>query len=200
MEQLLNIKEDKALLRKAYKAIRSQLNSSLKDEYDKKIALQLYAIWAYKEAQTLFIYVATEFEIQTKEIIKHALSSGKKVAVPYCIHNSCEMDFYYISDFDADLERRSFGILEPKNNQCTKVIDLTNGLCIVPALVYDSYGYRLGYGKGYYDRFLNKFTGDVVGFVYSNCVVKELPHGRYDKFVSIIVTEKYVKPTSCKPV
>lgn len=194
MGKIVNLREVKIKLRNNYKKFRTDLTTEQKNEYDNKIFNRVSEMWSFKEEETLFTYVSTDTEIDTKQIIEHALSIGKKVAVPYCIDNSFEMKFYYINGFQ-DLQVRTFGVLEPIAEKCELVNDLSKGFCIVPALAYDIFGYRLGYGKGYYDRFLSKFKGTTVGLCYSQCVTNQLPHGKYDRSVNLIVTEKYLKPT-----
>ena len=83
-------------------------------------------------------------------------------------------------------------MLEPIPEKCRKLNDFTSSVCIVPALVYDKQGFRLGYGKGYYDRFLSGFHGVTAGLIYSDFVVKSLPRGRFDKASDIAITEKGV--------
>lgn len=194
MGKVINIKALKIGLREKYKTFRKDLPKEVKIDYDNKIFNRISEMWSFKEEETLFTYVSTSAEIDTKTIIEHALALGKKVAVPYCIDNTFEMKFYYINGFQ-DLETRTFGVLEPVAKNCELVTDLSKGFCIVPALAYDTYGYRLGYGKGYYDRFLSKFQGTTVGLCYSNCVTNQLPHGKYDRNVDLLATEKYLKPT-----
>ena len=72
---------------------------------------------------------------------------------------------------------------------------MTGGaVCFVPGLVYDRSGYRLGYGKGFYDRYLSAFTGGKIGVVYSDYVIGSVPRGRYDVTVDILLTEKGMRP------
>jgi 5-formyltetrahydrofolate cyclo-ligase len=97
------------------------------------------------------------------------------------------MNFYFINSTD-DLKKGAFGLLEP-DDHCKEVEDLSKGLCIVPAITFDKKGYRIGYGMGYYDRFLSKFQGRVFGLCYSFCISKKVPHGKYDRKVSAIITE-----------
>jgi 5-formyltetrahydrofolate cyclo-ligase len=104
------------------------------------------------------------------------------------------MDYYYINSFD-DLEKGAYGLMEPDINKCQKVTDLNKGICLVPGLVYDREGYRLGFGKGYYDRFLINFHGITIGICYSRCVEQSLPRGFYDKPIDLVVTEKYTVDT-----
>ena len=103
----------------------------------------------------------------------------------------------YIRSLD-DLEKGTFGVLEPKHKQCKLVTDLSHGFCIVPGLCFDAKGYRLGYGKGYYDRFLSEFKGVTVGICYTSCVQYGLPHGYFDRPVDILVTENYIRRTEKK--
>ena len=104
------------------------------------------------------------------------------------------MEFFFINSLD-ELQPGAFGVLEPDPSIHEKLADLSSGLCLVPAFSYDWQGYRLGYGKGYYDRFLSRFGGDIIGICYSDCVQRSLPHGRFDRPVDLLVTEKYLRRT-----
>jgi len=64
----------------------------------------------------------------------------------------------------------------------------------LPAIIYDKKGYRLGYGKGYYDRFLSSVKGTKAGLIYSDFIIDEIPHGRYDLRADVVITEKGVIP------
>lgn len=83
-------------------------------------------------------------------------------------------------------------ILEPIKSKCEKLVNLNEGLCIIPALTFDEQGYRLGFGKGYYDRFLSRFKGDTAGICYECCISNRLPRGRFDRCADVVVTEKRV--------
>lgn len=189
--QLTDIRKDKAQLRNKYKEIRQNLDLQDKRSSDEKIKRKITDLWAYREENLILTYVSLENEVDTKEIIKYALNDGKVVAVPRCVENTRNMEFYIINSI-KDLEKGSFGVLEPNIEKCKKLDDSTKGLCIVPALAFDKRGYRLGYGKGYYDRFLSNFKGKSIGICYFSCISERLPNGRYDKMVSSIVTEKGV--------
>lgn len=183
-----DINAAKRALRTACKAQRLRLSAEEKARLDKAVADKLFALSAYRNARTLLCYVSTEIEVDTRAILAHALSVGKTVAVPRCIANSREMDFYILPDLSA-LLRGAYGILEPAPARCEKLTDLSTGLCIVPALSYDKSGYRLGFGKGYYDRFLSRFSGQTVGLAYENCFVQSLPHDAFDRRVDVVLTE-----------
>mgnify|MGYP003377240024 CR=1 FL=1 len=91
-----------------------------------------------------------------------------------------------------DLEKRTFGVLEPVPERCALITDFSKSICVVPALLYDLSGYRIGYGGGYYDRFLAHYPGYKVGVTYVKCIRRRILHGRYDVPVSALVTERYV--------
>lgn len=192
MQVKANIKEYKIFLRNKYKKIRLSMNPRRKAKMDKNILKRVISLREYSKEDTLFTYVSKPIEVDTLKIIEKALKDSKKVAVPKCITTTRGMDFYYINSLD-DLEIGTFGVLEPIESKCEKVTDLNHGLCIVPGFSFDRFGYRLGYGMGYYDRFLSNFKGSTVGLCYYNCMKKELPHGYYDKPVDIMVTDVYIK-------
>lgn len=192
-----DIREIKTDLRSGFKSKRNEMPEHIKLNMDSEIQSRFLTLRQYAKCDTVFTYVSKDLEVDTYAIIRAAWANGKKVAVPKCIEDS-KMDFYYIESMD-DLEDGSFGVKEPVESKCKKVADLSRGLCIVPGLSFDAEGYRLGYGKGYYDRFLSKFGGETVGLCYSNCIKWKLPHGKYDRAVDVIVTDRYIRRTSATP-
>lgn len=189
-----DIRPIKTELRQKYRSLRQSMSQEIKKEKDLSIADKVRHLWQYENNKVLLIYVSTAIEVDTFLIIQNALADGKKVAVPRCIPDSRNMEFYYIDSID-ELQPGMFGVLEPLQNAEKLYNEHDGGLCIVPAFSYDWHGYRLGYGKGYYDRFLSRFTGNIVGICYSDCVQRTLPHGRYDRPVELLVTEKYLRRT-----
>ena len=135
--------------------------------------------------------MSTVIEVDTRELIRQALADGKRVGVPRCIDGTRLMEFYEIGSLD-DLEKRTFGVLEPVPERCALITDFSKSICVVPALLYDLSGYRIGYGGGYYDRFLAHYPGYKVGVTYVKCIRRRILHGRYDVPVSALVTERYV--------
>lgn len=189
----LDIRAYKNNLRAKYRQYRTQMPAYVKAQKDGRIARRFCSLNAYARAKLLLCYVSTPIEVNTKEIIEWALSMGKRVAVPYCHPQTTTMDFYEIHSFE-DLEPRTFGVLEPIVERCTLVTDFSDSIAVIPGLCFDSYGYRLGYGKGYYDRFLHGYQGEKIGICYQKCTRTELIHGRYDVAVDLLVTEYAVRP------
>lgn len=188
-----DIRIHKKELRDKYKQIRRDMTAEVKNERDNQIFSRLINMEAYKKSKLVLTYVSTDIEVDTISFIEYALKDNKIVAVPRCVDGTRDMDFYVIKSVN-DLEEGSFSVLEPVPEKCEKLKNFDNAFCIVPALVYDSYGYRLGYGKGYYDRFLSAHKNMfLVGIGYCCCMVTKLIHGHFDVAVNTIVTEKYVK-------
>ncbi len=191
--QGFDIKAYKQAERIKYKNIRKNMPIYDKQMRDMAIFEKLISTNAYINADTILPYVSTEIEVDTLNIIRHAIENDKRVAVPKCIDGTCDMEFYYIKSI-SDLEIGAFGVLEPKVDKCAKMYTYDKGVCIVPGLSFDMKGYRLGYGKGYYDRFLSThFLLKKIGLCYANSTTTELVSGRFDICVDMLVTDKYIK-------
>ncbi len=184
-----DIRPLKAELRSRLKALRTDMTAAAKAELDQKILNRTVNLWQYREAQSLLVYVSTPIEVDTHHLIERALQDGRQVAVPRCVPGTREMEFYQIHSL-SELSPGAFGVLEPDPAQSKLLTDFFRSLCIVPALAFDGQGFRLGYGKGYYDRFLARFSGNTVGLCYDACMLKRLPSGRFDRPVGLVVTER----------
>lgn len=187
----VNLRAYKTKLREEAKAYRHNLSSLEKQELDCGVMKNVLKLREYKNCEILYVYVSTEIEVDTKQIISAALKDGKKVAVPRCVPNTRQMVFHYITDI-SELKVGTFGVLEPPEN-LPVANDYNNSLMIVPAMIIDKFGYRLGYGKGYYDRYIANYTGVTAGICYTNNIKYKIYHGKYDKKLAYIITEKYIK-------
>ena len=194
------LKEAKAQLRAQYKEWRQQLEPSVKKQMDDCIRGRILRLSAYQKTETVLCYVSTDREIDTRALIPRMIADGKRVAVPRCAAGQPEIAFYYIDSLD-DLSAGAYAILEPPPDPARLFFtfpmeSVTNhsafsgeAICLVPGLCFDRHGYRLGYGKGYYDRFLSVFTGAKLGLCYADYLVDELPHGRFDCCVDTVITD-----------
>ena len=144
----------------------------------------------YSKAEVLLLYYSAGSEVSTEKVFAQALKDNKKVAFPICLDSNGVMDFYYVKD-SSDIEEGMYGIKAPKKT-CEKYTDSKNSLCVVPALAFDRCGYRLGYGKGYYDRFLERFSGTSVGFCFEEMLQDELPRKFFDKKTDYLITDKMI--------
>ena len=190
----VDIRAYKNSLRDKAKAMRRSMDPEEKAQIDRQITDRICSLYQYREARTLLCYVSKPIEVDTIPLIRRALEDGKQVACPRCVEGTRQMEFYLIRGLD-DLEKRTFGVLEPKVPGCELLTDFTGSLCIVPALMYDLKGYRLGYGGGYYDRFLSGYDGYKIGITYRRNILRFLHYGRYDIPVDMIVTESFFRLT-----
>ena len=129
----------------------------------------------YQEAKVIATYLSFPHEFQTQELIEQALRDGKKVLIPTTYPQGC-MDFVV---YDAQqLVKTSFGLLEPQGD--LEVVDASQiDLIHVPGLVFTTKGYRIGYGGGYYDRYLEHFTGHTLSTIYP-CQIKDFIPENHD--------------------
>lgn len=191
MEKVIDIRPIKKEMRAQARKMRRSLSPEVKNALDRKIKNKLLNLFAVREATTVLCYVSTEIEVDTRDFISTMLEQGKRVAVPRCEGDDGEMNFYYINSL-SELSSGSFGVDEPDPSQSVMFADAVDSVCIVPAFMFDKSGYRLGYGKGYYDRYLSRYKGFPIGVCYSENLQDELFHGKYDRAVSLVVTDKEI--------
>ena len=177
---------DKKALRRAIRARKSAMTQAQIEAASGDLAEKLFAHPAYRRAKALYAYLSYNQAVRTAAILERARRDGKRVAVPYCIPGRVDMLFCEIFTLD-DLSPGSFGVLEPDPERQPVLTSFPH------ALAFDLHGYRLGYGKGYYDRFLSRYHGPAVGVCYNACLQTSLPHGRFDRMAAALVTEKFVK-------
>lgn len=186
---MTEIRTQKSEMREKYLAVRMAMPQEQKDAFDNKIHSKLFASITYRHGTDILLYASTRGEADTWAIFDRAISDGKKVAFPCCNPDNT-MTFRYVTSKEQ-LKARTFGILEP-DPECEVCSPCNFSLLIVPGLLYDKSGYRIGYGKGFYDRFLSTFEGVSIGLCYSSFLLPEVPKSRYDRHVDIIITEKGV--------
>ena len=187
----IDIRGYKQDLRARSKERRRNMKSDEKQLLDKAVADNVRRLKEYRPAKTILIYMSTPIEVDTIGIIKNAWADGKRVAVPRCIPDTRDMEFHYIDNLEC-LSVGTFSVLEP-DPSLPIVTDFSGCLMIVPGMHFDMKGYRIGYGKGYYDRYMVRFTGISAGICYSGELKPFLYHGRYDRHVDIVVTDKRIK-------
>ncbi|MBE6622681.1 MAG: 5-formyltetrahydrofolate cyclo-ligase [Ruminococcaceae bacterium] len=186
---MTEIRTQKSEMREKYLAVRLAMPQEQKDAFDKKIHSKLTSSITYRHSTDILLYASAKGEVDTWAIFEQAIKDGKKVAFP-CCNNDNTMTFRYVTSKDQ-MKEASFGLLEPDSG-CEECKAGNFSLLIVPGLVYDKSGYRIGYGKGFYDRYLSTFEGVAIGLCYSSFLVPEVPRSRYDRHADVIITEKGV--------
>ena len=146
----------------------------------------------YREAETLFVYVDCKHETETSDLIRRAWADGKSVAVPRVLGQ--EMKFFYIHSLETDLEDGYFGIREPYEKEpADEAADRPGSLMVMPGVAFDEARHRIGYGGGFYDRYLEAHPGlDTIALAFDFQVKEEVPFEPFDILPGKIVTEKRV--------
>ena len=182
----------KQRLREERLAARETLSEQERCVLDNCITQKLLATSEYAEATTVLTYVSVSSEVSTRMFIECALRDGKTAAVPRCLPGHC-LEFVAITSLEQ-LVPAPFNLLEPpKDLSALTEVQMSNAICIVPALLVDTKGYRLGYGAGFYDRFLSTYSGKKICLVYQHNLSKtELPHTEFDVAVDMVITESGV--------
>lgn len=178
---------EKKLLRKQMKAMRDGIGDAERKAYSEAIARKVLALAEERAVKTVFVYLSFGSEVQTHALVQALLERGIRVAVPVCDTKTHTMQAVCIDGF-GDLKEDAYGILIPK---CGAVLlPRETDLVLVPALAFDREGYRLGYGGGYYDRYLKEYEGFSAGLAFSACCMESLPRDRYDLPVGCVLTEE----------
>lgn len=180
--------EEKKAARARYKALRAEIVGEQKAAFDTAICERIISLSSFRFADTVLTYSPIGSEINANGIALRALELGKRVAFPVCDKEIGEMTFKYVSSLD-DLVCGAYSIPEP-NADAECFAHIQHSICIVPALAFDKRGFRLGYGGGYYDKFLKKFDGVTIGITYDALIADTLPTGVYDVPVDVIITER----------
>jgi 5-formyltetrahydrofolate cyclo-ligase len=189
----LGNQEQKSILRKEILQKRNSLNDSQISSKSELIQEKIIGSAEFIESKSIGIYLPIGSEVKTSKIIMNAMESKKTVLLPRIILNNLHYFIVGKLDFDQDLfDVNKFGIKEPRNtNMKLDFIDLL----IVPGIVFDFHGNRIGYGHGYYDRFMTerKFSKSI-GLAYDFQVVKNpIPKSGFDKKIDMLVTEAGVQ-------
>ncbi|WP_296256602.1 5-formyltetrahydrofolate cyclo-ligase [uncultured Ezakiella sp.] len=184
---------DKKQLRKSFLKKRDELDSEYKFEADEKILDKLLSLKDYMRANTICSFVSFRSEVDTHDFIEESLRRGKRVLVPVVDNATKTLVLCEIRSF-LDLKKGYMGILEPEVREDNIVEPGAIDLCIVPGAVFDDFGYRIGYGGGFYDKLLPELRSDAktIGICYDIQRVEKLVPDEYDQKVHTIVSESQV--------
>lgn len=167
---------------------RSELNINIKSDWDLIIFKKLLENEFYKSASVIFTYVSFGGEVDTVNFIKKALSDGKTICIPKVISKKEGMEAYKITSLN-DLEKGYYGILEPKNH-CQLINPSDINLIIMPGVAFDKANGRIGYGGGFYDRYLKRVSSVTkkIALAYAFQVFDSIPTDEFDEKVDLIIT------------
>ena len=181
---------EKVALRKHLLEKRDSTSFDLMQIHSKKILSKLIKTKVISEAKSIGCYYSIGSEVQTVELMTLLLNEGKVVSLPRISENN--MSFRKIEDL-SKLEKGEFDIPEPKDNA---PIEEKHDVLLVPCVGLDNEGNRIGYGQGFYDKYLEGDNAIKIALSYSKQIVKSIPVTDEDISMDWIITEKDVIKTS----
>lgn len=177
----------KSEIRKKLISEREHISSDERERLSSEISKRVISLDEVKNADLILCFVSKVLEVSTENIFRFAFNMGKAVAAPVCIGN--DMIFRYIESFD-DLELGSFSVREPKE-YCSEAVVTDRTVCITPGLCYNMNGFRIGYGKGYYDRFFAKNKCIKIGACFEE-FIRDFTPDINDIAADLVVTQNRV--------
>lgn len=182
-----NLQEQKKMLRREVKQAISMLSKEYCREADEHIYKWVCAFSDFQNADTIFCFVGTETEIDTRPLLEEILRRGKRLGVPKCTGAGI-MEVYEIHSLN-DLESGSYGILEPKDG-FVRILPEQIDLALVPCLSCNEAGWRLGYGGGFYDRYLERTSAKRAVLCRNRLMRSDIPAEAFDLNMDVVITEK----------
>ncbi|GAB6085247.1 5-formyltetrahydrofolate cyclo-ligase [Alkaliphilus crotonatoxidans] len=181
----------KKQLRKAVLERREALSPETVIKNSHQILERLVTMTEYLKAKNVMLYLSFQREVMTQQIISDLFQHRKRVFIPVTVPKTKELIVSELLSLEDDLEVGNFGVLEPKKEALRPFSAQELDLVLVPGVAFDTRGYRIGYGAGYYDRFLPTLTPGVptIGLAHEVQMIEQVPNDSYDIPVEKIVTE-----------
>ena len=187
---------DRNSLRKDRLAARDLMEPALRKEKSNRICALLTAHPVITDAGHLFVYVDFRSEVETMDLIRDLIAAGKTISVPVTLLEESRLQAVRLTNPDTQLMPGCYGIPEPTPDQIAKatVDPLTIDTVLIPGSVFDTGGGRLGYGGGYYDRFLTESAPRAarVGVTFELQLVDQVPMEPHDQYMDVLVTEQQI--------
>jgi 5-formyltetrahydrofolate cyclo-ligase len=186
-----DLKTKKAEIRKSTLARRDGLSKKARAQKSKAILGRLSEFANFLEAKIVLFYMSHKSEVDTKPMIRRAFQLEKIVALPMIDQEKGEIIPYKISDLKKDTQPGYRGIPEPIPQRCKQIPVQHINLAIIPGIAFDERGGRIGYGTGFYDRFIPELdiTTRKVALSFECQIVQQIPMEPHDRYTDIIITE-----------
>lgn len=187
---MVNIEVEKNKLRKKYIQIRNNIkNKKVKSNI---ITNRVIENEAYKKAKTIALYRSFSSEVDTTKLIEYSIANGKIVCLPKVMDN--DLKFYEIGSLSEKFIKSKFGVEEPIGYEFNYIDKRDVDLVIVPGVCFDKEKNRLGFGKGYYDRFLGNTQLNTIAICFSKQILDNglLPITNNDVRVGQIITDEKI--------
>lgn len=181
--------EEKKLIRKLVLSRRDSLSEEERQEKSERITQRLICTEEYKAADILLCYLSFRSEVQTELLLDRARNDGKKTGCPRVEGKSMN---FYLTEHPGQLQKGCMGIMEPDPLQCSLYLPVNKerALIVMPGCAFDSRRNRIGYGGGYYDRYLEKYPFIQTTALFFECQrVDAVPATPFDRKPDTIITE-----------
>src|SRR5690625_1073013 len=165
------------------------INKQYKKNIEQQLLRHLLVTNVWIKAQTIGISISLDYEWDTEPIIRAAWEQGKNICVPKCYPDQHKMHFFKLTSL-SELENVYYQLQEPNPKKTQYIKKDKIDLLIVPGLYFDSFGYRIGFGGGYYDRYLKGFESPTLSLTSTLFVEAQLPRDAFDIPVKHLITEK----------
>lgn len=187
------MKKEKDKIREKMYSLRSNLSSKDYNEKNKHVEENFYSLSLEKEYNNFMSYVNIKKEVRTRLIIDNLIKKNKTVSVPICLQKTTNLIASKINSLD-ELESSFFNLFEPKKEKIEEISPINLEVIIIPGIAFDRSGNRIGFGKGYYDRFLKKVKPGAlkIAMAYDFQVLKDLPTDSFDVNMDMIITDKEI--------
>jgi len=185
--------ESKSKIRKRILNVRNNMSKEDVKKNSNAIMDKITSLDIYKQSKVVFIYMDFKNEVITSNLIKRMLSEKKRVVIPYTDSINTVLIPSEITK-ESDLKQNSFGYFEPKSILPVNIEEID--LVIVPGVVFDKNLNRIGFGKGYYDKILNRLkpSAKKVALAHDFQVLEDIPAEEHDVKMDMIITEKNIYP------
>lgn len=178
-------------LRQHYLEKRSKIPFEKINKWSKKINERFLSLKDLETAQKIMSYISMRKEVNTYPLLKTLIENGFKLYLPYTLKKEGTLGTAQINNLDLDLQAGVFGVQEPKRELRNKKVPGDLDIIIVPGAVFNKAGYRIGYGGGYYDKFLAEHAQGAlkVAFAYEEFIIDDFPVEDHDIAVDMIITQ-----------
>jgi len=148
----------------------------------------------YHKSKYLMTYIDFRNEAKTEDLIRKSIKDGKNVIIPISVPETRGLILSKLNDYDNELDKGTYGILEPKEEFIRPISPELVDLILIPGVAFDKRGFRIGYGGGYYDRFLKKIDPSIprIALAFNLQIIEKVAEGRFDMPVDYIITENEV--------
>lgn len=190
------MKKEKILLRKKILDMREELTAFEVEQKSRIILEKFLTLKQLNTSSLIMSYVNFGKEVSTRELLTSCISYNKRVAVPLVVNDCGRKELWAceINDLQIDLETGTFGILEPIKEKAKRINSWEIDIVVVPGVVFDTQRQRVGYGAGYYDRFLKEIRPDCfkVGIAYDIQIIDNIPYEEHDVPLDLVITENRI--------